>query len=445
MKIKYGNADDQNIEFATKNVSIVGENGSGKSSLMREIKKQNQDFVIISAHKNLTIRQGSYKGQEDNWLSQHQDNFENPSRGETKFPDDNNSLQKDFNQMIEIIIRSYQEETIDAYNKTIATNTIKSIDRKLNKVFIIWNSIFLDRELSYENKKITAKTTDDNFYDIENLSDGERVVLYVLVKLALSNDTNVIVVDEPETFLNPALLDNLFDECEKFKPDASFIYFSHDLEFVTTRKDNTIFWIKKFNHPNTWAIEPINSDNIPEELIMKVIGTKIQKILFVESDRNRDSKLYQLLYKDFKVWPVGGCENVINYTKAFNSRTENFNKKYFGLIDRDLKDDSWVDSLKQQKIYCLPVAIYENLFLCKDIVKFVFEHLGKNDFEIKFADFVIEIKNKLNEENFKFGYRKSKIQQCFNQNIDKIAKGEIQLSFNSKAYDPEIEEIRNKK
>ena len=63
-------------------------------------------------------------------------------------------------------------------------------------------------------------------------------------------------------------------------------------------------------------------------MIVKVVGAKKQKILFVESENNKDAQLYQLVYSDFKVWPVGGCENVVNYTKAFNSRTEKFNKEY---------------------------------------------------------------------------------------------------------------------
>ena len=263
-----------------------------------------------------------------------------------------------------------------------------------------------------------------------------------MIKLVLSNDSPVIIIDEPETFLNPALLDNLFDECEKLKSDANFVYFSHDLEFVTTRKNNTILWIKNYEYPRSWKIEPIDPQELPEELIVKVVGSKKQKILFVESEKNKDSQLYQLLYPDFKIWPVDGCENVINYTKAFNSRTEKFNKEYFGLIDRDLKNDEWIDSLKEHKIYCLPTAIYENLFLYKDIVKFVFEHLGKTDFETKFASLVSEVKNKLDDEKFKFGYKKSEIQQFFNKNIDSIVRGEIQLSFDSKAYDPKIDQIK---
>jgi len=462
--ITYGNLENEKIEFNTRNASIIGENGSGKSSLMRKIKQQNPTFTIISAHKNLTIKQGLFRANEDNWLNENKSHFISPTGGNTHAPADNNSVQDDFNHMIEIVFRDYSNESIEAIN---SGKTLKEICRKLDKIFNIWNSIFTDKKLLYKDKKIKAQVVGkvaipaekpesqngssseflgssgiavggEVFYDIENLSDGERSALYVLIKLILTDSSPTIVIDEPETFLNPAILNQLFDECEKINSASNFIYFSHDLEFVTTRKNNTIFWIKEYKHPQTWKILPADPVDIPEELIVKVVGAKKQKILFVESENNKDAQLYQLLYPDFKIWAVGSCENVINYTKAFNSRTEKFNKEYFGLVDRDLKSDTEVTSLVSNKVFCLPVAVYENLFLNKEIVKFVFTHLGKQDFEIKFEELKTEIKKKVLEDNFKLGYKKSKIQQLFNQKIEKIAKGEEQFTPDLSAYESEI-------
>ena len=99
--IKYGNSENEKIEFNTKNVSIIGGNGSGKSSLMRKIKEQNPTFTIISAHKNLTIKQGLHRANEDTWLTENKSHFKSPTSGETHAPIDNNSVQDDFNQIIE--------------------------------------------------------------------------------------------------------------------------------------------------------------------------------------------------------------------------------------------------------------------------------------------------------------------------------------------------------
>lgn len=440
--IIYGNSENENIKFYTKNVSIVGCNGSGKSSLMRKIKSLNSNFTIVSAHKNLTIRQGLFRANDDNWLVQHKSLFQNPTSGEQSQPNDNNYVQNDFNQIIEIVFREYNDQSVEALN---AGKRLDEINRSLDKIFNVWNSIFIDKKLLYKDKKVKVQVVgEETFYDIENLSDGERCALYVLIKVLLAEPKSTIIIDEPETFLNPSILNNLFDECEKMKSDCSFLYLSHDLEFVTTRKNNTIFWIKNYKYPNTWNIINIDPQEIPEELIVKVIGAKKQKILFVESKNNKDSQLYQLIYPDFKVWPVGGCDDVINYTKAFNSRTEKFNKEYRGLIDRDLRPDEQIESLKNDKVYSIPYAIYENLFLDKNIIKFIFDCLGNPDYTTKIIELETEVKQKLSDESFKLAFKKSKVKRLFDTNIDSIAKGEMSITANSAVYDSEINSFNSK-
>lgn len=438
--IKYGSSENEKIEFDTRNACIIGSNGSGKSSLMRRIKQQNRHTVMISAHKNLTIQQDAHRGQAYAWLEQNKDHYEGPNnRGQV--PNDNNSLQADFNQMLELIYRDYSEASIKATNAALASDekTIQDPNRKLDKVMEVWNSIFVDKRILYQEKKIRVKGPGyETMYDVEYLSDGERVVLYILLKLVLSDESQIIVIDEPETFLNPAVLGQLFDECEKLKAGSNFIYFSHSLDFVSTRKDSTMFWISEYSYPSSWTISRVDTQGMPEELIIKIVGSKKQKILFVESENNKDARLYQLIYQDFKVWPVGGCENVINYTKAFNSRTEKFNKEYFGLIDRDLKSSTQVNCLEGDRVFCLPVAVYENLFLNKDIIRFVFTYLGRTDFDTIFKSLENEVKTRVPEDGFSLGYKKSKIQQLFNQEIEAIAKGERQFTPDIPVYESEI-------
>lgn len=434
--IQYGKEQGQSIVFNTRNISIIGGNGSGKSSLMRKLNQLNPNYTIISAHKNLVIQQGQYRAQDENWLDNNKSRFRNPKTGDVRAPSDNNSVQDDFNQIIEIVFRDYTDASVTALN---SDKKLSEISRKLDVIFDAWNSIFIDKKLLYKDKRIQVQVVgEDNYYDIENLSDGERGALYILIKIIIADSGSTIIIDEPETFLNASVLNQLFDQCEKIKNESNFIYFSHDLEFVTTRRDNSIFWIKEYRYPDHWVILSTDPDSVPEELIVKIVGAKQQKILFVESEDNKDAKLYQSIYPDFKVWPVGSCENVINYTKAFNSRTEKFNKQYFGLIDRDLRTDEQVVALEHCKIFCLPTALYESLFLNKKIIGFVFAYLGRNDFEDSFSKLETAVKRGVNVNNFKLGYKKVKINQLFNQVIDEIAKGEMTLTPDFSAYDLEI-------
>jgi ABC-type cobalamin/Fe3+-siderophores transport system ATPase subunit len=77
-ELKYGDSANDKITFLTKNASIIGANGSGKSSLMRKFKELNSNFTTISAHKNLTIKQGQHRAQDDDWLNQHKSFYDSP-------------------------------------------------------------------------------------------------------------------------------------------------------------------------------------------------------------------------------------------------------------------------------------------------------------------------------------------------------------------------------
>ena len=58
--------------------------------------------------------------------------------------------------------------------------------------------------------------------------------------------------------------------------------------------------------------------------------------------------------------------------------------------------------------------------------------------DAKFTELETDVKTKVLDTNFNLGYKKSKVQQLFNQEIDAIAKGEKQLNPDLVTYDQEI-------
>lgn len=269
-----------------------------------------------------------------------------------------------------------------------------------------------------ENNKIIIEYWEQKLkYKIENLSDWERVALYFLIKIIFAEKDSIIIVDEWETHLNPALLYDLWNYVEEERGDCYFLYITHNIDFALSRNDNTIFWIKSFRYPLEWKLEKIdNEENIPEELILRIIWVKKQKILFVEW---REEKLYQKIYDDFKVISVGSCINVINYVKSFRNRSQNYNKEYFWLIDRDFRWEEEIKSLEKEKIFSLSVWEYENLFFSENIIKFLFVYLWKEEYEINniINEIEKELKKILKEEKFKEDFYKYYVQQQFNKNL----------------------------
>lgn len=435
LELKYNS--DKILSFPTKNCAILWANWAWKSSFSRKLLALNNDKNIIqpiSAQRNLIFNQGSLKWVQDTELLFSSFWFSGPKIGKWNsrhiwhfFEKDsyNNIMQDDFNENLEILFRDDNNAHSDASRNHKKWKFKKPIT-KADEIFNIWNKIFINKQIKIVEWKIRVffyKTKKDVVnYEIENLSDWERSALYLITKCIYAPNNWIILVDEWETHLNPALLHDLWDSIEESRQDCNFIYISHSIDFIISRNDCTKFWIKNFNHPEDWEIEEIQNDKLPEELIFQILWSKKEKILFVESEEDKDKLLYQKIYIDFKVIPVGSCENVINFTKALNNNiTQNYNKNYFWLIDRDFRTNENLKSLEKKHIFSLPVAEFENLFFREEIIKFVFEFLWKqDDFQKNFENFKNSIFSLKTDLKFKTDFYKDYIQQKFNQNLKKF-------------------------
>ena len=416
------------ISFPTKNCAILGANGSGKSSLSREMyNNHKENSILITAKRNLTIKQGSKRAVDDDQLKYSIASFSTNDGGlinKRHWGGDlsgsggyNNIEQTDFNDNIEKLHREFTNlHSHNSFNHRNNEDYVKP-ETRLEQVFGIWTNIFKKEIKPWEDGKIKI----DGKYEIEGLSDGERSALYLIIKCLSEPEKSMIIVDEAETHLNSAILQDLWDAIEQARSDCKFVYISHNIEFISTRKDCTKFWIKDFTYPDTWDILPIEEDGaLPEELILKIIGSKKTKILFVEGTQgSNEQKQYQQIYPEFKVQSVGSCENVINYTKSLNKNSnENYNKDFFGLIDRHFRSDGEIESLRSDKIFFLAVAAFEGLFFREEVVRFVLEYLGVSDIKDK----ITNLKSKILEHkaNMKSDFYKHHIEYNFKQKLNGI-------------------------
>lgn len=330
-------------------------------------------------------------------------------------------MQDDFNENLEILSRDDKNAHSDASRNYKRWKFIRP-KTKADDIFNIWNRVFINKEIAIIEWKIKVffyKTKIDIInYEIENLSDWERSALYLITKCIYAPENWIIIVDEWETHLNPALLHELWDNIEGARQDCKFVYISHSIDFILSRNDCTKFWIKNFNHPWDWEIEKIENDNLPEDLILQIIWAKKEKILFVESKEDKDKLLYQKIYTDFKVVPVWTCENVINYTESLNKATQSYNKKYFWLIDRDFRNAKNLKSLEEKNIFHIPVAEFENIFFREEVIEFIFTHLGKqSEFIKKFKKLEKSVFSLKSNAKFKNDFYKNYIQEKFNQSL----------------------------
>lgn len=432
LKLRYTNSKE--LAFSTRSCAILWANWTWKSSFSKKILQLNNSsnkIQPISAQRNLTFKQWSLKWSQDDDLDQKVFWFSSASVWKLdkrhlghyfEETSHNNLMQDDFNENIEKLYRD------DMYLHANASRRwLDKPSTNAERIFNIWNWIFLSKNIGIaEDWKIKITSGRDesiSSYEIENLSDWERSALYLITKCIYAPSNWIIIVDEWETHLNSALLHDLWDSIEKARHDCRFIYISHNIDFVTSRNDCTKFWVRWFNHPLDWEIEEIENDNLPEELILQIIGTKKEKILFVEWEKWGENILYQKIYHSLKVIPVGGCKNVTDFTKALNKSPQTYNKKYYWLIDRDFKNESHIKSIERDWIFSLPVAEYENLFFREEVVRFIFTHLWRTDFDDKFKKMKDELFKLKNDKKFKEDYYKSHIQERFNQELEKYKIG----------------------
>lgn len=88
----------------------------------------------------------------------------------------------------------------------------------------------------------------------------------------LAPEKALIIVDEPEGYLHESIINKLWDILEKLRSDCVFIYLTHDLTFASSRRGNK-FWMKNFTYPDNWEIVTITENEIPESLLMEILGS----------------------------------------------------------------------------------------------------------------------------------------------------------------------------
>lgn len=371
------------LGFAQKNTVLVGANGCGKTSLANLLKRtlDIRDGIVIPAQKLLILPKFSntpnLASTKTHFEQYQNDILSDKVTFDAKQMDDfEYTLAKRYgSEMVKVlgILLGERQVMINrgaAKVKDGQNIVFDDIRSTLDDVMVIWNGLIEHRQLDCDENNLLKIKYEDTSYDAHEMSDGERVIIYHTGRVLLAPKNSLIIVDEPEIHLHKTIANKLWDALEARRKDCTFIYFTHDLDFASSRIAQK-GWIKEFKYPNNWHIELIEENVIPEELQLKLVGSR-KKILFCEGDTQNsiDKFVFEILFPDYTIQPVESCKTVIAYTRAFN-KLENVPIKAYGLIDRDFRNEEQLKKLEKESIYSYSVAEIENLFLIEDfIVKF---------------------------------------------------------------------------
>lgn len=223
----------------------------------------------------------------------------------------------------------------------------KFTNTRLRRIVRIWNRHFPGRCIEIDYQPHVVRNMPDGRtarYPISQMSEGERTALYLAARV-VSCQTQILIVDEPESFFHPLLARNLWSDLEAEAPNMRFIYITHDIPFALSRRD-AAFAIARSE--GSAELLP-QASSIPADVIADVLGAasfsiSASRLIFCEGvPTSVDGPLLNAWHDCAKtaIVPVGSCNAVRECVSVFRAQGVTGGLEAFGYVDRD----GWPDSL----------------------------------------------------------------------------------------------------
>jgi ABC-type glutathione transport system ATPase component len=331
------NSSGQSTIESSRSILIVGANGAGKTRLGAWIEFNSpyrEKVHRISAQKSLSMPDSTTPKSIDLATSElwagyeraiEQNNVLGHKIGSRWKNKPAVSLLNDYHQLMVYLFSDHTEESAKylAASK-LTTNRVEPPKTKLDVIKEIWERTLPHRELVIGGLRIQTKTKDaqGKVYNSSEMSDGERVIFYLIGQCLAAPENAIIIIDEPELHLHKSIQAPLWNQIEQARPDCLFLYLTHDVDFASAMEEATKVWLKSYDGER-WDWGVIKQDgNIPEQLLLEVLGSR-KPIVFVEGVAGSyDSALYVAILKYFLVIPIGSCSQVIQSVKALRANSQ---------------------------------------------------------------------------------------------------------------------------
>lgn len=345
----------ENFKYGNKNYVVFGKNGAGKTTLLRQISDSMfKNAIVVPANRTVKQASGSRV-----WLNT-----------ECTL---NQMLQDETSLMY--LTRELNNHSLSSYERGLAQK-----DAQRTKFIQIFSGLGLDRNIVVVGDALFLNGDQIDKYSINAASDGEKSIAYLIMAVLLAPDDSFIFIDEPERHLNGALMRTLFDKLEKERSDLRFVYLTHNIDFVESRKNVALIYLEKSEAYKKWKFKKIEDySDISLDVILSIEGTK-KDIIFCEGTRSSiDCKVLECLFPEYEVQPLSSCEQVKLNTKGINGQEPLFRRKAFGLVDDDYMQRAEIDSLRKDNVFSIGYNEWENFIIRSEILEYInTSHLDKD-------------------------------------------------------------------
>lgn len=358
----------------TRQVSLVGGNGAGKTRFMEELMRLVGDHAVC-----LSALKAGFPQREVSTLPGSVDSlYRDAVRMQPYMRTDAVS---EIDKLTYMLFTDEFEYLMSVKEQTLEGNKIHPQPTRLDQLQKIWESIFPENRIRRCKGRLEFSTgAGDDLIPITALSQGEQAVFYYIAGALYAPPDSVIFIDNPSLFIHSSILNNLWNSIEDLRADCTFVYDSVDADFVSTRTSNTCVWIKNYDSSlRAWDYEIVPADNLPDDIFVGLIGSR-RPVLFIEGDARHsiDAKLYTLVFQEYSVRPLGSCDKVIETTRSFNDLKYMHHLASRGIVDRDRRTAVEVDYLRRKNIMVPEVAEVENIFLLEDVIRVMARRRGRN-------------------------------------------------------------------
>ncbi len=363
-------------------IIFIGPNGTGKSRLGIHIDSLEDAGASyrIGAQRSLELPDEVFSDKYERaiGLFRRDSRRGQPSAG---------SMEQNYDEVLVALFAERLQALELAHEKSKGRKKSNRPVTMIDRLQVLWHELIPTQRLLFSEATVRAFRIDGEgaSYGASEMSDGERLVLYVLGQVLLIEPDSLLIVDEPELHMNRALLVRLWDLVERARPDCSFLYITHDIDFAVSRRNAQLYAVLNFipptykevlvrtrtrleeDTPAMWTIEPLpSSTELPRDLLVRMVGSR-KPILFVEGKQGGlDETIYRAIYVDFTVIPSGSCGQVIQFVRSFRRQEELHWLHCAGLVDRDNRDPE-SDGMLEEGIFTLPVQEVENLLLAPEV------------------------------------------------------------------------------
>lgn len=275
-----------------------------------------------------------------------------------------------------------QEEMTNLLAHKLSGRRDEQAPTKLDRVLDLWREIFPDNDILRHNGSLQFTSAVDGESRTQKLlSTGEKLVLYYFGAVLYAPENAVIPIDSPELFLHPSTIRSVWDRVEALRPDCTFIYTTHDLDFAATRTSAATVWVRGCSaEADLFDYDLLPPDSqLSEEMYLAILGAR-RPVMFIEGDGTRsiDAKLYPLIFPEYTIKSLGSCDRVIESTRVFNSLGAFHHLDSFGIVDRDRRSPQEVGYLRRKKIMVPEVAEIENLLMVEEVIRTVASFNGRD-------------------------------------------------------------------